>query len=156
DYGELAWSSYENRTASVSVLCRPVAARSRKVRGNEHHLRCVNCDEVNFAGRACRNACVRQNWLGFNFPFESCTPEPPRIRLPRRIRERFQPPGLFLVPANTSWRLAVTKIFRVLLLSMLGLLTEQWSLAQATSASQAQQPMALNQAISEALDKNLD
>src|SRR5215475_6508009 len=39
---------------------------------------------------------------------------------------------------------------------MLGLLTEQWSLAQATSASQAQQPMALNQAISEALDKNLD
>jgi outer membrane protein, heavy metal efflux system len=50
----------------------------------------------------------------------------------------------------------VTKIFRVLLLSMLGLLTEQWSLAQATSASQAQQPMALNQAISVALDKNLD
>src|SRR5262245_54427714 len=49
------------------------------------------------------------------------------------------------------------KILGVLLVPMLGLLLEQWSLAQPPSAPEAQQqPITLDQAISEALDKNLD
>ena len=48
------------------------------------------------------------------------------------------------------------KICRVLLVPMLGVFSEQWSLAQAPSAPDTQQPVTLNQTISEALDKNLD